>query len=117
MAGLCHLIPAFFVLTCTAVLFLFVRPAEARLRWLATMVPVAGLLTAFWVAAVLLAAGVRERHGLGEVAGPQLAQDHLDYLTPALLLWAIVLAGVGVRRARSCTATSSGWCSATSGCS
>ncbi len=48
LAGLCHLIPAFFVLACTAALFV-VHPDRARFRWLATMVPVAGLLTAFWV--------------------------------------------------------------------
>jgi hypothetical protein len=48
LAGLCHLIPAFFVLACTGALFLL-HPDKARLKWLATMVPVAGLLTAFWV--------------------------------------------------------------------
>jgi hypothetical protein len=48
LAGLCHLIPAFFVLACTAAL-LVVHPDRQRFRWLATMVPVAGLLTAFWV--------------------------------------------------------------------
>lgn len=48
LAGLCHLIPAFFVLACTAAL-LVVHPDRQRVRWLATMVPVAGLLTAFWV--------------------------------------------------------------------
>ncbi len=48
MAGLCHLIPAFFVLGCTAALFL-VHPDRKRFKWLITMVPVAGLLTAFWV--------------------------------------------------------------------
>jgi hypothetical protein len=48
LAGLCHLIPAFFVLACTGALFI-VHPDRGRFRWLATMVPVAGLLTAFWV--------------------------------------------------------------------
>lgn len=48
LAGLCHLIPAFFVLVCTGALFL-VHPDRGRFRWLVTMVPVAGLLTAFWV--------------------------------------------------------------------
>lgn len=48
LAGLCHLIPAFFVLACTAAMFV-VSPGRARLRWLCTMVPVAGLLTAWWV--------------------------------------------------------------------
>ena len=47
-AGLCHLIPAFFVLACTAALFV-IHPDRKRFRWLVTMVPVAGLLTAFWV--------------------------------------------------------------------
>ncbi len=48
LASLCHLIPAFFVLGCTGALVLL-HPDRARLKWLATMVPVAGLLTAFWV--------------------------------------------------------------------
>ncbi|HEY4377714.1 MAG TPA: hypothetical protein VGM93_11170, partial [Acidimicrobiales bacterium] len=48
LAGLCHLIPAFFVLACTALLFLL-HPSKARAKWLATMAPVGGLLTAFWV--------------------------------------------------------------------
>ena len=48
LAGLCHLIPAFFVLACTFALFVL-HADRARLRWMATMVPVAGLLTAFWV--------------------------------------------------------------------
>lgn len=48
LAGLSHLIPAFFVLGCTGALFL-VHPDRKRFKWLITMVPVAGLLTAFWV--------------------------------------------------------------------
>lgn len=48
LSGLCHLIPAFFVLACTIALFLL-HPDRARLRWMATMAPVGGLLTAFWV--------------------------------------------------------------------
>ncbi|MCB0978881.1 MAG: hypothetical protein KDB02_15610 [Acidimicrobiales bacterium] len=48
LASLCHLIPAFFVLACTVALFLL-HPDRARLKWLATMAPVAGALTAFWI--------------------------------------------------------------------
>ena len=68
LAGLCHLIPAFFVLGLHRGA-VPVAPGRARLKWLATMVPVAGLLTAFWVAAVLLAPRLRQRHGLGEAPG------------------------------------------------
>ena len=48
LTGLCHLIPAFFALAGTAVLFLL-RWGWARLRWVAVVGPVAGLLSAFWV--------------------------------------------------------------------
>ena len=48
LTGLCHLIPAFFALAGTAVLFLL-RWGWARLRWVAVVAPVAGLLSAFWV--------------------------------------------------------------------
>ncbi|MCC5953271.1 MAG: hypothetical protein JJU45_14350 [Acidimicrobiia bacterium] len=48
LCGLTHIIPAFFALAGTAVWFL-VRPGVARLRYLATTMPVAGLLSAWWV--------------------------------------------------------------------
>ena len=48
LCGLCHLIPAFFALAGTLVWFLL-RPGRPQLKWLATMLPVGGLLAAFWV--------------------------------------------------------------------
>jgi hypothetical protein len=48
LCGLCHLIPAFFALAGTAVWFVL-RPGRAQLKWLATTLPVGGLLAAFWV--------------------------------------------------------------------
>ncbi|MEL7209163.1 MAG: hypothetical protein AAGK32_13180, partial [Actinomycetota bacterium] len=53
LTGLCHLIPAFFALAGTVVIFAL-RPGWARLRWLAVVGPIAGLLSAFWVLPFLL---------------------------------------------------------------
>ncbi|MEY2454984.1 MAG: hypothetical protein QOK06_78 [Acidimicrobiaceae bacterium] len=47
LTGLCHVIPLIFALIAT-ITALAVWPARARLRWLATTLPVGGLLTAFW---------------------------------------------------------------------
>ncbi len=49
LCGLCHLIPAFYALAGTAVIALLRRPAMSTLRWLASVLPVGGLLAAFWV--------------------------------------------------------------------
>jgi hypothetical protein len=48
VAGLCHLIPVFFALGVTAVLFLL-RPSRTGLKVLFTALPVGGLISAFWV--------------------------------------------------------------------
>lgn len=49
LTGLCHLIPAFFALAATAVIAVLRRPSRRTLRWLAAVLPVGGLLSAFWV--------------------------------------------------------------------
>ena len=49
LTGLCHLIPAFFALAATVVIVLLRRPAWRTLKWLATVLPVGGLISAFWV--------------------------------------------------------------------
>ena len=49
LTGLCHLIPAFFALVVTLVIALLRRPAWRTLRWLAAVLPVGGLISAFWV--------------------------------------------------------------------
>ncbi len=49
LTGLCHLIPAFYALAGTALIALLRRPARDTLRWLAAVLPVGGLLSAFWV--------------------------------------------------------------------
>lgn len=49
LTGLCHIIPAFFALALTVVIALLRRPALRTLVWLASVLPVAGLISAFWV--------------------------------------------------------------------
>jgi hypothetical protein len=49
LTGLCHLIPAFYAVGGTAVIALLRRPAVSTLRWLAAVLPVAGMISAFWV--------------------------------------------------------------------
>ncbi|HEX2577365.1 MAG TPA: hypothetical protein VHK88_13505, partial [Aquihabitans sp.] len=107
LAGLCHLIPAFFVLACTAALFL-VHPDRARLRWLGSMVPVAGLLTAFWVLPFwwrrdfvndmgwekLPAPGANASAEAMKLAGDQ--ESVFYYLFPSGMRWLMVAAAVGV---------------------
>ena len=107
LAGLCHLIPAFFVLACTFAL----SPAyadRARLRWMATHGLVAGLLTAFWVLPFwwrrdyvndmgwerlpIPKHAERGRRG----ASPSDQQSVLYYLFPNGLKYLFVAAAVGV---------------------
>lgn len=107
LAGLCHLIPAFFVLGCTAALFL-VHPDRARLKWLATMVPVAGLLTAFWVVPFALRAPFVNDMGWERLPAPganlspeaiKLAGNQESvtyYLFPQGLRWLMAAAVLGV---------------------
>ena len=49
LTGLCHLIPAFYALAGTALIFILRRPSVGAVRWLATVLPVGGLISAFWV--------------------------------------------------------------------
>ena len=106
LAGLCHLIPAFFVLACTAALFLL-HPDRKRLRWLATMVPVAGLLTAFWVVPFYL-----RSHYVNDMGWERLPTPYSEsgdalkmagnqgsvwyYLIPPGMRWLLVVALLGV---------------------
>ena len=96
LAGLCHLIPAFFVLGCTAALFL-VHPDRKRFKWLVTMVPVAGLLTAFWVLPFLLRSDYVNDMGWERLPLPSGEVTSVSYyLFPGALRYLFILAGIGV---------------------
>jgi hypothetical protein len=49
LTGLCHLIPAFFALGATVVIALARRPSIRTPIWLVGVLPVGGLISAFWV--------------------------------------------------------------------
>ena len=49
LTGLCHLIPAFFALAGTFVIVVMRRPPVRTWIWVACVLPVAGLISAFWV--------------------------------------------------------------------
>jgi hypothetical protein len=49
LTGLCHLIPAFFALSCTLVIAVMRRPRVRTWLWVGCVLPVAALLSAFWV--------------------------------------------------------------------
>ncbi|MEZ5182829.1 MAG: hypothetical protein R2702_13305 [Acidimicrobiales bacterium] len=96
LAGLCHLIPAFFVLVCTGALFL-VHPDRGRFRWLATMVPVAGLLTAFWVLPFLLRHAYVNDMGWERLPLPNGEETSVwYYLLPHGLRYLFAMAVVGI---------------------
>jgi hypothetical protein len=95
-AGLCHLIPAFFVLGCTAALFVL-HPDRKRLQWLATMVPVAGLLTAFWVVPFALRSDYVNNMGWEKLPVPNGDESSASYyLWPKAYFWLLVFAIVGI---------------------
>ena len=107
LAGLCHLIPAFFVLGCTGAMFL-IHPDRARLKWLSTMVPVAGLLTAFWVLPFWWRRDLVNDMGWERLPVPnaqygteavRLAGDESTawyYLLPSGMRWLMVVAVIGI---------------------
>ena len=68
LTGLCHLIPAFFALAGTVVIALMRRPARPHRGLARVRAPGGRADQRLLGAAVLVAARLRERHGLGEAA-------------------------------------------------
>ncbi|MEJ7585110.1 MAG: hypothetical protein WKF43_13755, partial [Acidimicrobiales bacterium] len=101
LCGLCHLIPAFFALLVTGLAFV-VWPGRARLRWLLPTLPVAGLLSAWWVVPFVLRSsyvndmGWEKLPGENAVNGAGSPQTVWDYLMPHALWWPLALAAVGL---------------------
>ncbi len=112
--GLCHLLPCFFVILVTIVIFL-VQPAKARLKWFGAMLPLGGLLSAFWVMPFVLKRSFTNDMGWEKL--PILPPDVVArygqwfthqtsngaeyygrwyYLSPPALRWVVVLAVAGL---------------------
>src|SRR5262245_2756461 len=93
LVALCHLIPAYYALGATAVAFL-IRPSIAALKWLATVLPVGGLITAFWVLPFFARRAYVNDMGWNKV--PDDGTHHIvDFLAPNAIRWAVALAVVG----------------------
>ncbi|WCO68516.1 hypothetical protein PO878_07215 [Iamia majanohamensis] len=97
LCGLCHIIPAFYVLGATA-LALVIWPGRARLRWFLPIGPVAGLLAAFWVVPFATRHAYVNDMGWERVphVGSDPAQGYWDYLAPNALWVPLGLAAVGL---------------------
>jgi hypothetical protein len=99
MVALCHLIPLFFALAGTVVWFVL-QPAKPRLKYLATVLPVGGLLSAFWMVPFYLRHGYMNDMGWEKktnYANFLFSRDELDpqlFDSPAIR-WVLALAAVG----------------------
>jgi hypothetical protein len=85
---LCHLIVAIFAAAGTVVWFLLYADRH-RFKWLATMLPVGALLTAFWVMPFFL-----RRHYLTDM-GYERRTDYVNMLFPFTWKWDVVLFALG----------------------
>jgi hypothetical protein len=121
LTALCHVIVAIFVLIAAALAFL-VWPGKARLVWLACVLPVGGLLTAFWTLPFFARSAYVNDMGWEKLPGGAGRRSALhllgqfitntgsygttndgyrtavlkSYLVPTSLQWLIVLAAVGL---------------------
>ena len=94
LTGVCHIIPAIYAAMATAVAVLVSGPwTRPRLRWLLPVLPVAGLLTAFWALPFVLRRPFLNDMGWEKLPGAN--QSWLDFLAPQKLWWVILLAAVG----------------------
>lgn len=112
--GLAHLLPCFFVLLVTVIIFA-VQPAKGRAKWLATMLPLGGLLSAFWILPFvlkrsftndmgweklpILPADVSQKYGTWFTHATSNGADYYGrwyYLSPPTMRWVVILALAGV---------------------
>lgn len=105
LTGLCHLIPAFFALAGTAVVALLRRPAMSTLRWLVAVLPVGGLISAFWVLPFVWQRAYVNDMGWEKLPHPNGGPDEdiWKYLIPRRevdmvqdIRWVLALAAIGL---------------------
>lgn len=100
LTGLCHLIPLIFVLVATAIWFVL-RPGKGQAVVLATVLPVAGALTAFWSFPFVFRVGYMNDMGWEKITryGDYLwSREGLDaqLVNVPDIKWIIALAAVGL---------------------
>jgi hypothetical protein len=93
LVGLCHLLPFFFALLATALVFV-VKPSLGRLRWLAATLLTGGALASFWMFPFYWRRTYTIDMGFEQLPEPGL---HLrNYLAPHAFTWIFLCAGVGL---------------------
>ena len=93
LVALCHLLPFFFALVFTAVLFA-VRPSVGRAKLLAVVGVVAGSLAAFWMLPFYWYRTFTIDMGFEQL--PPEGLGYSDYLFPSRITWIFLLAAVGI---------------------
>ncbi|HET8929665.1 MAG TPA: hypothetical protein VFN21_03305 [Acidimicrobiales bacterium] len=93
LVGLCHLLPFFFALLLTVVLFLL-RPSFGRFKMLAVIGVVAGALAAFWMLPFVWYRKFTIDMGFEQL--PPEGLGYTDYLFPSRMTWIFLLAAVGI---------------------
>ncbi len=93
LVGLCHLLPFFFALLATALVFV-VKPSLGRLKWLAATLLTGGALASFWMFPFYWRRTYTIDMGFEQLPEPGL---HLrNYLAPHAFTWIFLCAGVGL---------------------
>ncbi|HZT65577.1 MAG TPA: hypothetical protein VFA11_07290 [Acidimicrobiales bacterium] len=88
VTGLCHMLPAVFVIAGCVVIALM-NPGVRRWAWMAKVAVVSGLLVGFWAIPFLLRLPYTTDMGWVKV------HSYLSTLFPSALIWVAALAGVG----------------------
>ncbi len=92
LVGLCHLLPFFFVLLATAVMFV-VRPSVGRVKLIVVVGVVAGCLAAFWMLPFYWYRSFTIDMGFEQL--PPAGLGYGDYLFPSRMTWIFLCAGLG----------------------
>jgi hypothetical protein len=100
LTGLNHLIPAFYALVGTGVIVLLRRPAMSTVKWLASVLPVGGLIAAFWVLPFFWQRAFVNDMGWEKL--PHAGESYWKYLIPRRpdlaqdIRWVLALALIGL---------------------
>lgn len=93
LVGLCHLLPFFFALLLTVLVWVL-RPSIARFTWLFTMGLAAGAVASFWMLPFYWRRNFTIDMGFEQL--PHQGLDYAAYLFPSRMAWIFLLAIVGM---------------------
>ncbi|CCM61968.1 MULTISPECIES: hypothetical protein [Candidatus Neomicrothrix] len=97
LVALCHVIPLFFAVGATAMMFLL-RPGWRQMKWLMVVMPTGALLSAFWIVPFYLRSDYLNDMGWEKV-GPAVngaASTYWQYLLPNAMPYHEIIFGLAV---------------------